>query len=158
MDKGKPLKRHAAFYALSHDHHDGLMLCWKIRSGLSSKIDPMRIKSYTNWFYSTQLLPHFEMEEKVIFPLLEPENEMTKKALADHRRLRRLFEDNEDVSRSLSRIEEELEDHIRFEERVLFDEIQKRLSNDVLERLVSNPALRSNNMEVGWEDEFWKVR
>ena len=118
----------------------------------------MRIKSYTNWFYSTQLLPHFEMEEKVIFPLLEPENEMIRKALADHRRLRRLFEDNEDVNRSLSRIEEELEDHIRFEERVLFEEIQRRLSNDALERLVSNPALRSSNLEVGWEDEFWKVR
>ncbi|HEX5171753.1 MAG TPA: hemerythrin domain-containing protein [Cyclobacteriaceae bacterium] len=158
MDKGKPLKRHAAFYVLSHDHHDGLMLCWKIRSGLSRKIDPMRIKSYTNWFYSTQLLPHFEMEEKVIFPLLEPENEMTRKALADHRRLRRLFEDNEDVNRSLSRIEEELEDHIRFEERVLFEEIQRRLSNDALERLVSNPALRSSNARWDWGDEFWKAR
>ena len=98
------------------------------------------------------------MEERVIFPLLEPENEMTKKALADHRRLRRLFEDNEDVSRSLSLIEEELEGHIRFEERVLFDEIQRRLSNDALERLVSHPALRASNLGVGWEDEFWKVK
>ncbi|HEX5169573.1 MAG TPA: hemerythrin domain-containing protein [Cyclobacteriaceae bacterium] len=158
MNKGKPLKRHAAFYVLSHGHHDGLILCWKIRSGLSKKINPMRIKSYTNWFYSTQLLPHFEMEEKVIFPLLDADHELVKKALADHRRLRRLFEDKEDVNRSLSRIEEELEDHIRFEERVLFEEIQRSVSMHDLENLASNPVLQSNATRCDWEDEFWKER
>lgn len=158
MDTSKPLKRHPAFHVLSHGHHDGLMLCWKIRSGLSKKIDPLRIKSYTNWFYSNRLLPHFESEEKFIFPLLQAENEMIKKALADHRRLKRLFEDRADVIRSLCLIEEELEGHIRFEERVLFEEIQKFASMDDLEKLASNPALQSNTTGQDWEDEFWKVR
>lgn len=151
-----PLKRHAAFHPLSHGHHDGLMLCWKIRSGLKNGVDVIRIKSYTNWFYSTQLLPHFEMEERLIFPLLGSGNEMVKKALADHRRLRRLFEDQEDIARSLSLIEEELEAHIRFEERVPFETIQKRLSVVELEQLASNPALRSSSLGWDWEDEFWK--
>lgn len=151
-----PLKRHAAFHPLSHGHHDGLMLCWKIRSGLKNGVEAMRIKSYANWFYSTQLLPHFETEERFIFPLLESGNEMVKKALADHRRLRRLFEDQQDVTRSLSLIEEELEAHIRFEERILFEEIQKGLSISELERLASNPALQPSSSGWDWEDEFWK--
>ena len=47
------------------------------------------------------------------------------KVYADHRRLKRLFTESDDEAKTLSKIEEELDKHIRFEERVLFPEIQK---------------------------------
>lgn len=121
----KPLKRHKALQPLSREHHHGLLLAWKIRAGFKKNIKAQRIKIYADWFFKTHLIPHFETEETYIFPVLEQDNEMVKKALADHRRIKRLFAETDDDAKTLSIIEEELDKHIRFEERVLFPEIQK---------------------------------
>ena len=110
---------------VSRDHHHGLLLCWKIRTGFSKGVDLERIKRYTDWFFNTHLVPHFNLEEKYIFPILGEKHELVKRALTEHRRLIRLFTNTHSISKSLSLIEEELEQHIRFEERILFNEIQK---------------------------------
>ncbi|GAA3575326.1 hypothetical protein [Snuella lapsa] len=81
MDK-KPLKRHKALQPLSREHHHGLLLSWKIRSGLSRNIPVERIKIYTDWFFETHLIPHFEMEEKYIFPILNENYPLIKRALS----------------------------------------------------------------------------
>lgn len=120
----KPLKRHKALQPLSREHHYGLLLSWKIRRGLSKNIEPKRIKVYVDWFFKTYLLPHFEMEEKYVFTVLGSNDELVKKAMAEHLRLNYLFE-NEDIIFALNEIESVLDKHIRFEERVLFPEIQK---------------------------------
>ena len=150
----KPLKRHKALQPLSREHHHGLLLSWKIRSGFSKNIELERIKTYADWFFEHQLIPHFELEEAHIFPLLDANNELVKRALADHRRLKRLFTDTKDVEKSLHQIEEELEQHIRFEERVLFPEIQKSATEEEL------GLIEDIHDEVGFEDnvedEFWK--
>src|SRR5690606_578003 len=111
-----PIKRNESLKPFSRDHHHGLLLCWKIRTGLKKGIALSRIKLYANWFFETHLLPHFEAEERHVFPILGNQNDLIKKALADHRRLKRLFEDEIDLEKTLSQIEEELESHIRFEE------------------------------------------
>tara|TARA_R110000868_G_scaffold147888_1_gene369510 strand:- start:1182 stop:1643 length:462 start_codon:yes stop_codon:yes gene_type:complete len=121
----KPQKRHKALQPLSREHHHGLLLSWKIRAGFSKNIEPKRIKVYADWFFETHLIPHFEKEEVHIFTILNEDNDLIKKALADHRRLKRLFTESDDEAKTLSKIEEELDKHIRFEERVLFPEIQK---------------------------------
>ncbi|WP_332006933.1 hypothetical protein [Gaetbulibacter sp. NE] len=74
----KPLKRHTALQPLSREHHHGLLLSWKLREGFKKNIDINRMKTYTDWFYSTHLIPHFDMEEKHIFPLLGNENDLVK--------------------------------------------------------------------------------
>lgn len=120
----KPLKRHKALQPLSREHHYGLLLSWKIRRGLSKNIEPKRIKIYADWFFKTYLLPHFEMEEKYVFTVLGLNDELVKKAMAEHVLLSYLFE-NEDIKVALNEIESVLDKHIRFEERVLFPEIQR---------------------------------
>ena len=62
--KVKPIKRHKAIQPLSREHHQGLLLSWKIRTGLSKGVSTDRIKTYADWFYKTYLIPHFEEEEK----------------------------------------------------------------------------------------------
>ncbi|OBQ55074.1 hemerythrin domain-containing protein [Tamlana sp. s12] len=124
MDK-KPLKRHQALQPLSRDHHQGLLLCWKIRTGFGKGVEPNRIKSYADWFFENHLIPHFKMEEQHIFSLLEDDNALKRKALDDHKALILLFSKTDEVAKTLSDIEKQLDDHIRFEERVLFPEIQK---------------------------------
>ena len=130
-----PIKRNESLKAISREHHHGLLLCWKIRTGIKRQIEPERIKKYSDWFYTSQLLPHFELEEQHIFTLLGNENELVKKALSEHRRLKRLFESETEVMKNLTLIEEELESHIRFEERVLFNEIQLIATEDQLQEI-----------------------
>lgn len=150
----KPLKRHKALQPLSREHHHGLLLSWKIRTGFSKNIDPKRMRKYANWFYKTHLIPHFEMEEKHVFSILDNKHELVKKALADHRRLKRLFAETDNDEKTLSKIEEELEQHIRFEERVLFPEIQNKATN--LQMLAIQKVLQPNNFEDNLEDAFWE--
>jgi hypothetical protein len=138
---------------LSHDHHHGLMLCWKIRSGFAKKVAPERIKKYADWFFKTHLIPHFELEEQYIFTILNPENTFVKRALSDHRRLKRLFNKTTDLEIVLGLIEEELEAHIRFEERVLFGEIQM-VATDAELMIISVLHSEADFVE-NVEDVFW---
>jgi len=154
MNDKIPIKRSKTLYPLSHEHHQGLLLCWKIRSGYKKSIQIERIKAYTDWFYKNNLLPHFNLEENFIFPLLGNDNDLVKKAITDHRRLKRLFEDTSDINKSLSLIEEELEKHIRFEERILFNEIEKTASNNELEMIMKIHSIDSSREE--WDDLFWE--
>ena len=149
----KPQKRHKALQPLSREHHHGLLLSWKIRTGFKKNIQPKRMRIYANWFFEHHLIPHFEIEEAHIFSILDQENELIKKALADHRRIKRLFSEENEDSKTLSRIEEELEQHIRFEERILFPEIQKVATEAQMLDIekIHQPESFKNNLD----DEFW---
>lgn len=154
MHQTKPIKRNEALQPVSREHHQGLLLCWKIRQGLKKNITPERMKTYADWFYKAYLLPHFEIEEKYLFPILGHEHELIIKATAQHRRLTRLFTDQTHLAKSLSFIEEELETHIRFEERVLFNLIQEAANARQLN------ALKKFHVEVPFveneTDQFWE--
>jgi len=152
--KTKPIKRNKLLQPISREHHQSLLLCWKIRTGFSKGVEAVRIKKYTDWFFENHIQPHFDVEEKYIFPILGNEHELVKKALSDHRRLKRLFENEEEIEKSLSLIEEELESHIRFEERVLFNEIQEIATEEQL-KLISEKHTEEKFQE-NTEDEFWK--
>lgn len=120
----KPLKRAKELIGLSREHHHGLLLCWKIKTGISKHIEPERMERYARWFYITHLLPHFEMEEKYIFTILDPNNEMVNKAIEQHRNLQILFNKGVYSNQILQEIQELLYAHIRFEERELFSILQ----------------------------------
>ena len=119
-----PIKRNENLKPISREHHHGLLLCWKIKTGLKKDVKPERIKTYVDWFYTNHILPHFEIEEKNIFPILGNDHELVKRALSEHINLKQHFESKTDILENLKLIEKELDEHIRFEERVLFNEIQ----------------------------------
>lgn len=148
-----PIKRHSALQEVSRDHHHGLLLCWKIRTGLLKNIQPERIKTYVDWFYATYLVPHFIMEETYIFPILGKDHPWIKKALAEHRRLNRLFSTSTADIKTLGQIEETLEQHIRFEERQLFNHVQQVASAtqlEIIEKQHNNEKFKDNT-----DDPFW---
>ncbi|WP_339649461.1 hemerythrin domain-containing protein [uncultured Salegentibacter sp.] len=151
----KPIKRHEALKPLSREHHHGLLLCWKIRQGVKKEVEVARIKAYTEWFKIHYLDPHFEAEEEHIFPVLGNEHELVKRALKEHRRLKRLFSQDTEVEIALNNIEEELDSHIRFEERVLFNEIQEVASAEQLADIEKH----HNGIQFSdddWQDHFWE--
>lgn len=150
----KPIKRNKALVPLSHDHHQGLMLCQKIKKGLKQNIAPGRIKNYTDWFWKNHLIPHFKVEEEHIFPVLGQENKLVKQALEEHQRLKDLFETEIIDQEVFTLIAGELEQHIRFEERILFNEIQKKAEPGQLAEIEKRH--HKNDFCDVWEDPFWK--
>ena len=152
-----PIKRNEFLMPLSRDHHHGLLLCWKIRTGYRKNIETSRIQSYAHWFYTNYLLAHFEVEEKYVFSILGRGDKLVKRALMEHRKLRRLFEGVRQEAKNLGLIEERLEAHIRFEERVLFNNIQDVASASELEEMLLRHSDQSEMQHVEeWNDEFWK--
>ncbi|MEC7772126.1 MAG: hemerythrin domain-containing protein [Bacteroidota bacterium] len=149
-----PIKRHSVLQGVSREHHHGLLLCWKIRTGLSKNVPMERIKDYVDWFYKTYLVPHFELEETYIFPIVGNDHPWVKKALSDHRRLNRLFTSTTADMKTLGQIEETLEQHIRFEERQLFNYVQEMANNkqlDIIKKQHSNEKFNDNISDPFWE-------
>jgi iron-sulfur cluster repair protein YtfE (RIC family) len=149
-----PLKRHVHLQPLSRDHHQGLLLCFKIREGFKRDVVPERIKRYTDWFWEHHLAEHFRVEEKYVFPILGTEHELIRQAMDEHQRLTSLFNRNDALESTLRLIEVELEKHIRFEERVLFNEIQRVATPEQL--AVCEQKHNTGATCEPWKDEFWK--
>lgn len=151
----KPTDRPEGLDAVSEEHYAILLFGWKMAEGLRKGIETQRLKAYADWFMKTYLEPHFEMEERFVFPILGLSKVRVKRALANHRRLIRLFTDEEEVYKSLNRIEEEIGSFIRFEERVILRQIQERATPEQLKRIKKeHDKLRIG--EGSWKDKFWK--
>lgn len=155
----KPLKRHPALIPLSKDHHFGLLLCWKIRTGVKKEIAPDRMVKYVSYFFDSHLKKHFEEEEQHIFTLLPETNDKRKKAERQHRKLNRLVQklslEPEKTDITLGQIEEELEAHIRFEERELFPFLQRNMEEPELEQLKQTIEEVHDMQPEKWDDQFW---
>ncbi len=148
------IKRHYALKEYSKDHHQALLLCWKIQVGFSKGIAAERIKTYTNWFYENHILTHFQLEEKYMFPVLGNENKLIIQALEEHKILLALFTDTSQIENSLKQIQIQLKNHIRFEERVLFNEIQSAATPQELEKIAqfhSDEKFKDNLNDVFWK-------
>lgn len=152
----KPLKRHESLKPLSREHHHILLLCWKIREGFKKEVSPERMKAYASFFYETQLKPHFTFEEEKVFPLLNEQSPLRKQAINEHQHLVALFTGNYDPEKALQEIATSLEDHVRFEERVLFQEIQHQTEDSVLNNIETKKDASNTPNPDDWDDPFWK--
>ncbi|MEP6260605.1 MAG: hemerythrin domain-containing protein [Gillisia sp.] len=151
----KPIKRHESLIPLSRDHHHGLLLSWKIRTGEKKGISTQRIYSYANYFFNSQLVPHFRLEENNVFPLLGAEDPLVKQALKEHRELESLFTKENGTGEDLTAIANLLEQHIRFEERILFTEIQNRAGEEALMNIEKMENGINTPSPDDWNDKFW---
>lgn len=151
----KPIKRHESLKPLSREHHHGLLLCWKIRQGLKKEIALERIKAYVDWFWDIHLKFHFEVEEKYIFSVLPKEHPMVLQALDEHHKIKDLILSKDDTLLNLQSLEKVLDDHIRFEERILFNEIQNIATPAQLSEIDQHHNEVFNDT---WQDEFWLTK
>lgn len=153
MPDTPPIKRQEFLRPLSRDHHFGLLLCWKIRTGLRRSIEPSRIMRYVVWFFATYLSEHFAAEEKYLYPVLEGDNPDVRKALEEHRSIENLLNSGAEPAHVLPQIAEALENHIRYEERCLFNRIQEKASTAQISLIVSSI---DNTPFTEHEDRFWE--
>ena len=153
VKKRPSLKRHRSLQPLSREHHFSLLLCWKIRKGLEKGVEIPRMEKYLKTVWDKQIAEHFQIEEDYVFPVLPDDHPGVQKAIREHKTLKRLFSTKKYSIKTLNRIEETMEAHIRFEERELFPEAQKVATEEEWERL--EEAHDSPIAEVQWDDEFW---
>jgi hemerythrin-like domain-containing protein len=144
---------------LSHDHHSGLLFCWKIKEGLKRGVDALRIKSYINFFWENHLSEHFQEEEVLLFNRLT--DPLTRQAKQEHamltKRVKRMnhyeVENNEDFVI----FAELMTKHIRFEERVLFPHLEKELPISTLETVGAYLEQQHHTpFKEDYPDKFWE--
>jgi iron-sulfur cluster repair protein YtfE (RIC family) len=161
MKDQAPIKRHQAIISFSKDHHFGLLLVWKIRQGLEKAVNAERISKYVVYFFKEDLEKHFKDEELLLFCKLPESDTLRKRAEADHQSIYNLINDidkNKNDTKLLNQLANELEKHIRFEERELFNHPQKKITPadlELIEKRVSNNG-KTNNEK--WNDVFWEIK
>lgn len=157
----KPLKRHQAIVSFSKDHHFGLLLSWKIRNGLKHGVDEKRISDYVLYIFKEDLEMHFNDEEKFLFSLLPAGDKMIAHAIDDHHHLNILataIEQSTHDAALLNRFADELEEHIRYEERILFNYLQENIPVAELEKIANRFPNNSREIDEQWKDCFWEKK
>lgn len=145
---------------LSRDHHFGLLCCWKIRQGIRNEISPERIAAYVVYFRNLYLDKHFAEEETFLFNQLEHDQQCLQ-AIEEHRQLEIVMNGFTDGATTvqLSDFADQLDAHIRFEERVLFPHLEKVLPEDTLTSLGETlEELHGATLQEDYQDIFWEIK
>lgn len=139
------MTRHPSLLPLSRDHHFGLVLAQmlKINAPIYPHLpDTLKDRiSYLHTFFTKDLLPHFKKEE-LLFPfikkLLPALSDLTDELEQEHNSMRKFqhviydIHKEEELKSQLNEFGMVLEKHIRKEERVLFEQLQKKLTEEQL--------------------------
>jgi len=158
MKDHPPIKRQRAMLSFSRDHHFGLLLVWKIRQGLDKRIETGRVSDYVLFFYKEDLETHFRDEEGLLFRRMPLDDIIRKQAELDHQDIRWLMaslRENKTDPDLLRAIANKLEQHIRFEERILFNYLEEILSQAELEEVACRSAGGDRAPCEAWLDTFW---
>jgi len=156
---GAPLKRSPYLVLLSRDHHEGLLICWKIREGIALGIAQERLRSFLVTVFPRKIFPHFSLEEQFLLPLLQPENPMRVRVEQEHLAMRQMLANLEEQSAKGYGAQEALIDaldrHIRFEEREFFPYLESNLPARQLEQVARTLEPHHTPGEFPWNDPFW---
>ena len=138
-----PAKRHPSLIPLSHDHHHGLVLAFRLREGLprnrKPSDSPQEQAEDAVRFFRDNLVPHFRAEEEALFPAMRacaPQAAVLLDTLmTEHAEMRFYIEqlsqvphDAATLSPLLKAFGNLLERHIRHEERELFPLYEAHIS------------------------------
>ena len=130
--------RDPSLIPLSRQHHNALALCVLVRRSLaadSSAESVARAARRVVDRYEIELANHFEIEEQVLFPLCE-NYPLVAELLAEHRAIEEMVRQLRSAP-SAGAIEEFcglLSGHVRREETQLFEEAQRSVKREALDR------------------------
>jgi hemerythrin-like domain-containing protein len=130
--------RDPSLIPLSHQHHNGLALCVMTRRALAADASPGNVAKLARRVidrYELELVNHFEIEEQVLFPACGP-MPIIGELLGEHRAIEALITQLRTAPSAALLLEfcELLSRHIRREENELFEQIQRALPREVLDR------------------------
>lgn len=138
------MKRHPALESLSRDHHHALVVAQRLKRATEPTADEAR-SAFLD-YCEADGREHFREEEEVLLPALarfaDPEQPVIARVLIDHVRIRRLAAElaGAEPVATLHGLGEELERHVRREERELFPLIERAMPEDELVALAERLA------------------
>jgi len=137
-----PIKRHDALVPLSRDHYVGLVHAQRLKKA-AFRDRVARHKALADFLeaWRTEIEPHFRDEERLLPPLI-PDEDDRRRLPEEHAAIARAAEEAVTKRRAVDpdpdfveRLGRDLEQHIRWEERVLFNHVQESASEQQLEEL-----------------------
>jgi len=140
------VKRHAGLAELSRDHHDELVLARSLQraAGAGAGERLATAAAYVERFFGPTA-DHFRREEEVVFPLYARhagQTPLVDRILREHmelhglaRELRAQVAAGDASPATLATLGSLLHDHVRLEERDLFEEIQRVVPDEELAAL-----------------------
>jgi hemerythrin-like domain-containing protein len=158
------VKRHPSLRGFSDDHHQGLVNARRLRRAASGEHDNLTVtaRDFLDFWQSDTSL-HFRKEEEVLLPVLARYGgglgeQSIFQMLIQHARIRGLamqlsdeLEQDKIRGDTLQDLGEQLEAHIRLEEREVFPLIEKTLPEHALQEVAS----RMEVFEPGPPHEPW---
>jgi iron-sulfur cluster repair protein YtfE (RIC family) len=132
------VKRSDALAPLSRDHQHALHAALLLRRAE----EPTLTEAVTHFlrFFAEEGSRHFQIEEELVLPALDKDADWADavaRVREDHAAIRadaREMADSPDLDTAHG-LGQRLNDHVRFEERVLFEMLEQRLPEDALRRL-----------------------
>jgi len=128
-----PLQRHAALQPLSREHMNGLIQARDlVRAAATADLSVQRraVEAFLD-AWRDEIAQHFDDEERLLLPLTT-NTSLAQRLIDEHDALRRLAarlaDDPESAAADadlLARLGRALHDHIRWEERIYFESIQR---------------------------------
>ena len=154
--ENKPIKRSKELAPLSREHHDGLLFSWKVKQGIAKQIHPKRMASFCNWFWKEHLKEHTQKEEVLFSEVLSPEHPMMQKMMVEHEAIQEHIQALQQYAsyKTLARLADILDYHIRFEERQLFKYIEQIATPEQLKQMAEDMEM-PHEFSLPWVDEFW---
>jgi hemerythrin-like domain-containing protein len=142
------MKRSAALAPLSRDHQHALDAALRLRRADAASAEDAVSRFHA--FFDAEGRRHFEIEEDLLLPALDAGDAewapAVERVRADHDAIRGMADTlagpAEDRLALAHDLGQRLHDHVRFEERVLFEILERRLDPDELDRLGREVAAR----------------
>ncbi len=155
MKNIEPVKRNKNLIVLSHEHHHGLLFAVRLKS--AKKTNAKIIQVYVDDFWKKHLSDHFINEENLLQNLLKDKN-ILNQFLSEHEEIRNLVsqisETEKDYIVNSAKLGNAINDHIRFEERIMFPYLENHLSDEELKTIEK----KLDKVEVHkhqFKPEFW---
>ena len=158
------MKRKKELVPLSWEHHSALVNANRIKLGLNVSADLNRIFEFLDYVWRHDLEPHFRREEDILLHG-ESQHRLSKENLAEfhrqHQSLRALFKE---ISQRPPATAELLQDfaqllieHVQFEERAFFPEIEQKYDRAELTEI--GRLLKEAHVPgcITWQPPFWKA-
>ncbi len=153
------MKRHPALVHFSRDHHAVLVLASRIRKGIKKQVPDTLLQNYVIHAWPA-LREHFRSEEALLpaLPGINRTHPLVAQFLREHRDIEATWEviahGTDDVLSPVSEWAEQLENHVRFEERQLFPFLESTLPPEELDRM-TRQAGDTVELNPDWGPPFW---
>lgn len=156
MTKKTPIKRAEELVALSQEHHHALVFCTRLKKAHLTDVKTLQL--FVDEFWSGNTETHFENEEKWLLPHIE-NNEIKNQFIAEHNQIRALVNQIKNATDKVAELAVELaqvlNDHVRFEERILFPYLEKTIFTDKMTEI----GIALSEVKITCQKftpEFWK--